>query len=126
MTTQGGGWTVFQKRFDGSVNFQRNWHDYKHGFGNVSGEYWLGLDFIHSLTNTTKTELLIWGKAFDNEENFARFEGFRVEDEAAKYRVTTGTAKEGKYHESFLHHDGMFFTTYDVDNDVGSGGNCAA
>ncbi|KAJ8307450.1 hypothetical protein KUTeg_015534 [Tegillarca granosa] len=45
MTTDGGGWTVIQKRFDGSVNFYRTWKEYRNGFGNVTGEYWLGDSF---------------------------------------------------------------------------------
>ena len=91
ITMLGGGWAVFQKRFDGSVNFHRNWHDYKHGFGDVFGEYWLGLESINSLTTTNKpqTELLIWAKSFGGEVNIAQFKGFRVEDENTKYRLTT-------------------------------------
>ena len=54
-TTAGGGWTVIQEKMDGSVNFNRTQDDYKHGFGNLVGEFWLGLDKINRLTrNKTK------------------------------------------------------------------------
>ena len=34
---------VIQKRqLGGAVNFNRNWKDYKNGFGNESTEFWLG------------------------------------------------------------------------------------
>uniref|UniRef100_K7FGF4 Microfibril associated protein 4 n=1 Tax=Pelodiscus sinensis TaxID=13735 RepID=K7FGF4_PELSI len=41
MTTDDGKWTVFQKRFNGSVSFFRGWNDYRFGFGRADGEYWL-------------------------------------------------------------------------------------
>ena len=56
--TAGEGWTVFQKRLDGSVNF-RGWSEYKNGFGHLKGEYWLGLDKIHRLTQAQRNKLRV-------------------------------------------------------------------
>ena len=52
MDTSGGGWTVIQRRFDGSLSFDRTWSECARGFGNKSGEYWLGLNYIHRLTTS--------------------------------------------------------------------------
>jgi len=48
------GWTVIQRRLDGSVDFYRNWSDYRLGFGHLDGEFWLGNERIHQLTNQGK------------------------------------------------------------------------
>ncbi|WAR29182.1 ANGP2-like protein, partial [Mya arenaria] len=42
MDTDGGGWTVFQHRVNGSVDFYRNFSSYENGFGSLHGEFWLG------------------------------------------------------------------------------------
>ena len=88
--TDGGGWTVFQKRLDGSVDFFRNWDDYKKGFGNLDGEFWLGLDKIHRLTVSCNSKLRV-----DFEDNlgnsaFADYSFFTVASEEAKYQLSLG------------------------------------
>ncbi|XP_062568341.1 ryncolin-2-like [Saccostrea cucullata] len=42
MTTMGGGWTAIQKRVDGSVIFEKNWTEYKNGFGSPEQNVWVG------------------------------------------------------------------------------------
>ena len=89
MTTDGGGWTVFQRRHDGSVDFYRNWTDYKYGFGNMSGEFWLGLKNIKRLTKDNYKELSVDLEDFDGEKRYAKYETFEVKPGGiAKYKLT--------------------------------------
>lgn len=89
-TTAGGGWTVLQKRFDGSVRFSdRTWVEYQNGFGHVTGEYWLGLDRIHRLAKNPVTLRFDLG-APDGRRRFAVYQGFTVAGAAQKYQMTSG------------------------------------
>ena len=89
-TTAGGGWTVFQKRLDGSVSFYRGWTDYKNGFGDLNGEFWLGLDKIHRLTKTKKRLRV---DLMDTKGNtaYAEYDMFAVTSERTKYKLSLGT-----------------------------------
>ncbi|NXU62088.1 ANGL1 protein, partial [Horornis vulcanius] len=71
-----GGWAVIQKRTDGSVNFFRNWDSYKKGFGNIDGEYWLGLENIYMLTNQDNYRLLIELEDWSNKKVYAEYSSF--------------------------------------------------
>ena len=126
METDGGGWTVFQRRMDGSVDFYRYWTDYQQGFGNLSGEFWLGLDKIHRLT-ASATELRVDLQDFEGNSAYAQYTSFSVGDAASKYILLvsgySGTAGDSLASNS-LHHNGSKFSTRDQDNDVWSG-HCA-
>ena len=92
MESHGGGWTVFQKRFDGLVNFFRSWQNYENGFGSSDGEYWLGLKNIRRLLSDGKRwTLRIDLQAFDGEKAYAEYDGFMKGNEASNYRLTVGT-----------------------------------
>ena len=127
MTTDGGGWTVFQKRFDGSVDFNQDWNTYKSGFGSVEGEHWLGLENIHLLSSIAPNmQLRLYAKRFNGGEKFANFENFFVGDEASKYLLRTGAPTTGSFHNGLRNYaDGMMFTTKDSDNDAKGNNNCA-
>ena len=86
MTTDGGGWTVFQRRQDGSVNFYRVWDDYKKGFGIMSGEFWLGLENIKRMTKDNDKELRVDLEDFEGEKRYAKYKTFKVE--GGKYTLT--------------------------------------
>lgn len=85
-TTNGGGWVVFQKRFNGSQDFNRTWPEYKNGFGNLNGEFWLGNDNIHRLTHRHQ-QLLIELKDFDSFTAHAQYESFSVDSEKDWYTL---------------------------------------
>lgn len=122
MKTEGGGWTVFQRRLDGSVNFYLGWSSYKNGFGNLDGEFWLGLDKIHRLAKT-KQDLRIDLSDFNGNKKYARYSGFTVGGESTDYLMHCGKYS-GNAGDSFSYHNNTKFSTKDYDNDKWSS-NCA-
>ena len=88
--TAGGGWTVIQKRLDGSVDFYRGWADYNRGFGNLNGEFWLGLDKMYRLTKT-RNEIRIELEDIKGKTVYADYNMFAVASERAKYQLSLGT-----------------------------------
>ena len=121
MNTDGGGWTVFQRRKDGSVDFQRDWNDYVKGFGNPDGEHWLGLEKIHRLTKASSV-LRVDMTSYSKGSRYAKYT-FKVGNAASKYTLQA-TSYSGNAGDSLGYHNGMKFTTKDNDNDRW-GTNCA-
>ena len=103
MTTDGGGWTVFQRRMDGSVDFYRDWKPYKEGFGSLSGEFWLGNDNLHRLTNANDVMLRVDLEDFEASITFAEYNTFKVAHEADNYRLTI-EEYNGTAGDSFTYH----------------------
>ena len=90
MDTDGGGWTVFQRRMDGSVDFNLVWDSYKNGFGDLNGEFWLGNDNLHRLTAAENVTLRVDLEDFDRDIRHAEYTTFKVADEGDKYRLLIG------------------------------------
>ncbi|XP_063405608.1 fibrinogen-like protein A [Mytilus trossulus] len=122
MTTDGGGWTIIQRRLDGTVNFQRSWKDCENGFGNVDSEYWLGNKHIHSLTSSGKYELRIDLTDLSNTKKYAVYKTFIIGDAASKYKLTVGEYS-GNAGDQMTYHNGMKFSSTDQGNDE-AGGSC--
>ncbi|XP_048769693.2 ryncolin-1-like [Ostrea edulis] len=117
MTTEGGGWTVIQKRIDGSTDFYKTWEEYKNGFGDPCKNYWIGNDAIHTLTKTKNQVLSVGLQSFDCDETRVLYYTFAVGDRENNYNLTvsdfTGSARD-----SFSPHNGMMFSTWDRDYDT--------
>ncbi|KFB48756.1 hypothetical protein ZHAS_00016762 [Anopheles sinensis] len=122
--TLGGGWTVFQRRIDGSVDFYRNWTMYKHGFGNINGEHWLGLEKLHIMTRSGRHELLVLLEDLDGDSVFALYDEFKIDSEKEKFKLTVGKYS-GTAGDSLENSNGMKFSTFDQDNDIDDGENLA-
>ena len=90
-TTAGGSWIVFQKRLNGSVDFFRSWNDYKHGFGDLKSEFWLGLDKIHRLTSDNNSMLRVDLEDFEGNTAYAEYNLFGVMSEKDKYKLILGS-----------------------------------
>ncbi|XP_078699848.1 angiopoietin-related protein 1-like [Branchiostoma floridae x Branchiostoma belcheri] len=125
MDTAGGGWTVFQRRMDGSVPFNKNWDEYKRGFGNKNGEYWLGNENIHRLTNQKnyrlRVDLMDWEL---QTKKYAEYDTFRLAGESDQYRLTVSWYS-GDAGDGMGDNNGQMFSTVDRDNDSWSGGSCS-
>ncbi|XP_066524267.1 microfibril-associated glycoprotein 4-like [Hoplias malabaricus] len=129
MQTDGGKWTVFQRRMDGTVNFFRGWDQYKKGFGHAAGEHWIGLETIHQLTLKKNYELRIDMEDFDGKKVYATYSSFGISPKAVNaeldgYRLHVDGFKNGGAGDSLSYHNGSKFTTFDKDQDLNDG-NCA-
>ena len=118
-----GGWTVFQRRMDGTVDFYRNWSEYVRGFGDLDGEFWLGLSKIHRLTNRMTSSLQVDLEGFDRKAKYAKYSKFHVNGPDTKYTLSV-SGYSGNAGDALARHNGQKFTTYDQDNDE-SHVNCA-
>ena len=129
METDGGGWTVFQRRRDGSVDFNRGWDDYVAGFGDLEGEFWMGLEKLYRIAFTSipflSRTLRIELKDFDNEERYAKYSRFSIDATSSHYYRLHVGSYYGNAGDSLEYHGGQRFTTKDKDHDMYNYGNCA-
>ncbi|CAC5373478.1 Fibrinogen-like protein A,Ryncolin-4,Angiopoietin-related protein 7,Angiopoietin-related protein 1,Ficolin-1-B,Techylectin-5A,Ficolin-2,Ryncolin-1,Tenascin-R,Fibrinogen-like protein 1,Fibrinogen C domain-containing protein 1-A,Tenascin-N,Ryncolin-3,Tenascin,Fibroleukin,Fibrinogen C domain-containing protein 1,Ryncolin-2,Techylectin-5B,Angiopoietin-2,Angiopoietin-related protein 2,Microfibril-associated glycoprotein 4,Ficolin-1,Fibrinogen C domain-containing protein 1-B [Mytilus coruscus] len=116
MKTDAGGWTIIQRRLDGSVDFEKTWADYENGFGNLNGEYWFGNKYIHKLTSSGRYELRIDLTDRFNTKKYALYKKFVIGDAASKYKWTIGSYS-GNAGDNMAYHNGIKFSTTDQDNE---------
>ena len=123
METDGGGYLVFQRREDGSVDFYRDYAEYVRGFGDQRGEHWLGLELLHRLTSAYKFKLRVDLADWSGQTAYASYSTFGIASAADGYRLSvggySGTAGNGMNPQR-----NMRFSARDVDQDTWSG-NCA-
>ncbi|XP_059176738.1 ficolin-1-like [Physella acuta] len=109
--TDGGGWILIQRRIKPGVDFVRNWEEYKQGFGTLTGDFWIGLDFIYSLITQHSYELRVDMK-YQNRSYYAKYHTFSIANEADKFRLTV-TGWSGTTGDSFYAQNNKQFYTID-------------
>ncbi|CAL1284429.1 unnamed protein product [Larinioides sclopetarius] len=122
METDGGGWTVIQRRGqygNGVDYFNKKWKDYKEGFGNLKKEFWIGNEKIYSITNQGQYAVRLEMEHENGKSAFTLYENFYIEDEGAKYKlhISDGSGPGG---DSISNHDGWAFYTVDQSNKSGN------
>ena len=120
---------IIQNRIDDdNVEFNKNWTDYKEGFGNQSSSFWLGLDEIAYLTTQGVVLLEYEVKLNDGTREIAALYDVEISSEASDYTLTYGTIcpRSTLTDDSWMWNDNTPFSTYDVDNDAMADVNCAA
>ncbi|XP_039951683.1 angiopoietin-related protein 1-like isoform X2 [Bactrocera tryoni] len=119
-----GGWLVILRRKSETINFFRKWKDYKNGFGDITGDYWIGLENMHALTSSCEQELYVYIKRLSGKVYFAKYSEFRIGNESESYALTRLGKYSGNAGDSLTKHLGKKFSTCDRDNDD-SERNCA-
>jgi len=125
MRTDGGGWIVFQNRYNGKQDFFKDWESYVQGFGKIEEEFWLGLELLHELTRYGKYTLRIDMSDWNDIQAYATYKKFYVGDSSGyilNYSKNSyfGDAGDGLTVRSYQ----MKFTTKNRDQDV-TDYNCA-
>ena len=85
---------MFQKRFDGSVDFYRNWAEYRDGFGDLNGEFWLGNDKVSKMTEQGDWELRVDLGDWSNPilKAYANYNMFRLGSSTERYKLQFDTS----------------------------------
>ena len=129
MEENDGGWIVFQRRQNGTEDFYRNWADYQKGFGDLSGEFWLGNNNLRALTEASPIgtwELRIDMEDWEGETAFAEYFEFRITGDDYTLHVNYSKSEPTAVGDSLTEkHSGQRFSTRDRDNDESSTKHCA-
>ncbi|XP_038052484.1 microfibril-associated glycoprotein 4-like [Patiria miniata] len=125
METDGGGWLVIQRRQDGSVDFYRGWADYRVGFGDLAGEFWLGNDNLRTLSDSSGSwDLRVDFQDWDGNTAWAEYGDFKISGQ--DYRLSFDSYNvQSTAGDSLDMHNGQPFSTTDNDNDGCTLRNCA-
>ena len=104
---------MFQRRQDGSENFAVGYYTYSSGFGNLHGEFWLGLESIHRLTpNRSITTLRVDLRDSQGNPGNATYNTFGVLESSRSHELIVARYTGGNAGDSLTIHSGIGFTAW--------------
>ena len=114
---------VQRRRAPFDLSFNRTWNDYKNGFGDVSGEFWLGLEKLYRITNQPYVKYSILDmKLTSGASYYYECNNFYIAGEKELYKIVsigTATANTARYFLIVGHR----FATRDKDVNLKCGAN---
>ncbi len=117
MVTDGGGWIVFQKRTNEETSFEKDWQAYENGFGDLDGDFWLGLKTLHSLTVHGNWTLRVDLQLKNGDRGYAEYTDFAIGSEKENYALSFDNFS-GNIGNALQKSKGMPFSTHDNDKVV--------
>lgn len=117
------GTTLIQRRYNGSIEFNRKFSEYVRGFGNPTTEFWLGLDAMHHLTSNNCSSMRIDMTDIYGSGWYAEYDNFYVGNADTGYILEVSGFK-GNASDAFEYQNHMEFSTIDRDRDI-SNTHCA-
>ena len=116
---------------DNTTSFDQTWSVYKNGFGQITSNFWLGLEKIYQLTMSGQNTMLRLEVLVVNGRWYsAEYSSFNLESEAGNYSLHVN-GNWGDMGDVFNlgpstdRQNGMAFTTKDADHDLYGPANCA-
>ncbi|KAJ8011309.1 hypothetical protein DPEC_G00056810 [Dallia pectoralis] len=123
--TAEGGWTVIQRRQDGSVDFDQLWQAYRGGFGSLNGEFWLGLEKMHAVAKDADYVLRVQFSDWRQDSETVQYP-IRLDGEESQYALhIKETSPDSLQSALAVEVTGTPFSTRDQDNDKKTDTNCA-
>ena len=132
------GWIVVQQKImptlipkssssTSHASFNQTWSTYKSGFGEISSNFWIGLDRLHYLTAAEGySRLRIEAQSSADGLWFsAEYSQFQVANESQNYQLDVG-GYSGDAGNSLKQVEGAMFSTFDRENDNSYSTNCAS
>ena len=119
------GWIMFQQYLNAIIIVNRNWTEYRNGFGSFAGNYWMGNEKVHLLTQAGTTyrlriEMLFTAYGWMS----AEYDQFSLDNKTGLYTLHVTNYSNGECGDSLQYQpsssgyqNGMAFSTYDEAND---------